>query len=121
MGVVWLLFFLSRRRRHTRCALVTGVQTCALPISARGDAVGGKGEEAMRGGAAPLRVARREMVADIAIGERAENRIGDRMERDVGIAMALQSMTMGDFDPTDPQRPARPKAGDVLADRKKAG
>src|SRR3546814_10613110 len=28
-----LLFFFSRRRRHTRCALVTGVQTCALPIS----------------------------------------------------------------------------------------
>src|SRR3546814_9046182 len=27
-------FFLSCRRRHTRCALVTGVQTCALPISA---------------------------------------------------------------------------------------
>src|SRR3546814_16275793 len=26
------LFFLSSRRRHTRCALVTGVQTCALPI-----------------------------------------------------------------------------------------
>src|SRR3546814_18850199 len=24
--------FLSSRRRHTRCALVTGVQTCALPI-----------------------------------------------------------------------------------------
>src|SRR3546814_10521920 len=30
-----LLFFFSSRRRHTRCALVTGVQTCALPISAR--------------------------------------------------------------------------------------
>src|SRR3546814_954704 len=28
-------FFLSSRRRHTRCALVTGVQTCALPISGR--------------------------------------------------------------------------------------
>src|SRR3546814_5659855 len=28
------LFFFSSRRRHTRCALVTGVQTCALPISA---------------------------------------------------------------------------------------
>src|SRR3546814_1212088 len=29
----WLLFvFFSSRRRHTRCALVTGVQTCALPI-----------------------------------------------------------------------------------------
>src|SRR3546814_3331276 len=33
--VVCLLFFFSSRRRHTRCALVTGVQTCALPISAR--------------------------------------------------------------------------------------
>src|SRR3546814_1314176 len=28
-----LSFFFSSRRRHTRCALVTGVQTCALPIS----------------------------------------------------------------------------------------
>src|SRR3546814_1918850 len=30
-------FFFSSRRRHTRCALVTGVQTCALPISPRGN------------------------------------------------------------------------------------
>src|SRR3546814_7288157 len=29
----WIFFFFSSRRRHTRCALVTGVQTCALPIS----------------------------------------------------------------------------------------
>src|SRR3546814_17473090 len=28
--------FFSSRRRHTRCALVTGVQTCALPISDAG-------------------------------------------------------------------------------------
>src|SRR3546814_9686135 len=27
------VLFFSSRRRHTRCALVTGVQTCALPIS----------------------------------------------------------------------------------------
>src|SRR3546814_13644130 len=27
-----IMFFFSSRRRHTRCALVTGVQTCALPI-----------------------------------------------------------------------------------------
>src|SRR3546814_2258301 len=40
---VWLLlvtsfsfFFFSSGRRHTRCALVTGVQTCALPISGAG-------------------------------------------------------------------------------------
>src|SRR3546814_6227352 len=31
--VVSFSFFFSSRRRHTRCALVTGVQTCALPIS----------------------------------------------------------------------------------------
>src|SRR3546814_10085131 len=33
--VALFLFFFSSRRRHTRCALVTGVQTCALPISRR--------------------------------------------------------------------------------------
>src|SRR3546814_13422486 len=33
VGVFFCLFFFSCRRRHTRCALVTGVQTCALPIS----------------------------------------------------------------------------------------
>src|SRR3546814_134809 len=32
-GVCMSNFFFSSRRRHTRCALVTGVQTCALPIS----------------------------------------------------------------------------------------
>src|SRR3546814_2363342 len=31
--VLCIFFFFSSRRRHTRCALVTGVQTCALPIS----------------------------------------------------------------------------------------
>src|SRR3546814_8602610 len=29
----FFFFFFSSRRRHTRCALVTGVQTCALPIT----------------------------------------------------------------------------------------
>src|SRR3546814_7999977 len=31
-GALACFFFFSSRRRHTRCALVTGVQTCALPI-----------------------------------------------------------------------------------------
>src|SRR3546814_20977172 len=30
--ILFYCFFFSSRRRHTRCALVTGVQTCALPI-----------------------------------------------------------------------------------------
>src|SRR3546814_6648364 len=32
MSLFFIVFFFSSRRRHTRCALVTGVQTCALPI-----------------------------------------------------------------------------------------
>src|SRR3546814_663007 len=34
LDVLLVFFFFSSRRRHTRCALVTGVQTCALPIFA---------------------------------------------------------------------------------------
>src|SRR3546814_10584972 len=33
--IYYCFFFFSSRRRHTSCALVTGVQTCALPISRR--------------------------------------------------------------------------------------
>src|SRR3546814_16508396 len=46
--------FFSSRRRHTRCALVTGVQTCALPSWPSASA-GGQGS--FRG---PMRAARRE-------------------------------------------------------------
>src|SRR3546814_2286714 len=35
----FVFFFFSSRRRHTRCALVTGVQTCALPIFFTGAAM----------------------------------------------------------------------------------
>src|SRR3546814_7347846 len=34
--IIFCVFFFSSRRRHTRCALVTGVQTCALPICSAG-------------------------------------------------------------------------------------
>src|SRR3546814_8059254 len=59
-------FFLSSRRRHTRCSLVTGVQTCALPIFRSTHLRDGDGEEqyrqrakhdAHRHGAAPLTLA----------------------------------------------------------------
>src|SRR3546814_6258236 len=42
----FMVFFLSSRRRHTICALVTGVQTCALPIYL---AIGRGGEGRLRG------------------------------------------------------------------------
>src|SRR3546814_1474070 len=37
----YLVFCFSSRRRHTSCALVTGVQTCALPIYLREQALHG--------------------------------------------------------------------------------
>src|SRR3546814_9902725 len=40
-----MFVFFSSRRRHTRCALVTGVQTCALPISAQRDRTSGVAAE----------------------------------------------------------------------------
>src|SRR3546814_2210101 len=43
-GVVVFIFFFSSRRRHTSCALVTGVQTCALPISLGREKLGIVGE-----------------------------------------------------------------------------
>src|SRR3546814_39050 len=45
VSFVFLFCFFSSRRRHTRCALVTGVQTCALPIwrPARGPRCRGRG------------------------------------------------------------------------------
>src|SRR3546814_8116287 len=53
-----LFFFLSSRRRHTRCALVTGVQTCALPIStATGDLYGFAHGEARKDPASLRRIA----------------------------------------------------------------
>src|SRR3546814_18748070 len=59
-------FFFSSRRRHTRCALVTGVQTCALPIYGQVD------EEYPRPG---------PIVADRAAEDRAEDRRGGRRHR----------------------------------------
>src|SRR3546814_8208173 len=57
------LFFFSSRRRHTRCALVTGVQTCALPISAQ---IPAKVEEAMD------YVVRRQLGCGIDVGNDGE-------------------------------------------------
>src|SRR3546814_4880062 len=49
MNLVVVFVFFSSRRRHTRCALVTGVQTCALPISEYDrDAEGDHGEDHRR-------------------------------------------------------------------------
>src|SRR3546814_6490417 len=68
----FVCFFFSSRRRHTRCALVTGVQTCALPISsakARNAAVsaGGRKRE-------PTCSARNDGLIRRTIAQRSEER-----------------------------------------------
>src|SRR3546814_3564652 len=57
-------FFFSSRRRHTRCALVTGVQTCALPISEH-VAVGEKAKIILGEGSDPI------AIVDVEICERS--------------------------------------------------
>src|SRR3546814_5983996 len=63
---VCCFFFFSSRRRHTRCALVTGVQTCALPIYW---IAGGRGKE---GGLAALEPWLGRIRHAYLIGEAAE-------------------------------------------------
>src|SRR3546814_20228834 len=67
-------FFFSSRRRHTRCALVTGVQTCALPICAVDDRIEAalqQADEVLAGVAAAPRglgvVAAELLLADAAV------------------------------------------------------
>src|SRR3546814_10454068 len=68
--MVLSVFVFSSRRRHTRCALVTGVQTCALPISlAR---VRREAEDAVRAGRSE------RFLSDHTIGE---DRVGMAMVR----------------------------------------
>src|SRR3546814_14104805 len=82
----YMNFFVSSRRRHTRCALVTGVQTCALPIL-RDDVLLRK-LVAARGRSADLQEIRGEeprVDAQIVLGDRLRGRFfggGDRGGRD---------------------------------------
>src|SRR3546814_7976074 len=86
---VWLFFF-SSRRRHTRCALVTGVQTCALPISLRlahkdvslATALGRELDVPMR-------------MANLALEEMTEALNRGWGERDSRVAMLLQEERAG--------------------------
>src|SRR3546814_12218903 len=63
-----LCVFFSSRRRHTRCALVTGVQTCSLPISSRHEKVSHNVEEC-RGRAASRRFAARHRSEERRVGK----------------------------------------------------
>src|SRR3546814_19533267 len=77
-------FFFSSRRRHTRCALVTGVQTCALPIfrlapprDARREERREHSDRNNRKGEERARIDSRRAVMEPAAGDR-----GDQCEHD---------------------------------------
>src|SRR3546814_19920164 len=74
-------FFFSSRRRHTRCALVTGVQTCALPICTGGSCAD-SGLRATRGSADVhlFRAGRPATDDDRHSGEQPQHSAGDRAE-----------------------------------------
>src|SRR3546814_5434898 len=87
MVVLWwwleLFFFFSSRRRHTRCALVTGVQTCALPICGARRRCDRPAARRLPGGRAVPRTRRRRGVAERADGPAAGGG-GRSEERRVG-------------------------------------
>src|SRR3546814_4941192 len=108
--LVVLLFFASRRR-HTRCALVTGVQPCALPISithALADAADGA-----RGF---YRAARRRAV-DIDRDPPRAIEHEARRQRHAAVEMDQDAVAF-DIDAIDGRREAR-RAGDPTGEKRK--
>src|SRR3546814_18688422 len=107
-------FFFSSRRRHTRCALVTGVQTCALPIFV-GEAIDRSGmaratlapRAGMAGEVPPLR---KRPLADM-------KDMGMDMSSMPGMeGMDMSGGAMRGVDPTDEKNPsARPATGAAAA------
>src|SRR3546814_7180879 len=84
------MFFFSSRRRHTRCALVTGVQTCALPILYSGTLKSGsyvlnatKGKKERFGRILQMHANHREEIDEVYAGDIAAA-VGRSEERRVG-------------------------------------
>src|SRR3546814_18848164 len=81
MCCIFFVFF-SSRRRHTRCALVTGVQTCALPIYTH--FVDRAENEGVRSGIAEEHIRTGTAVQDVVAGIASENvvqRVASGVER----------------------------------------
>ena len=66
------------------------------------DEADGMGQEPVGGGAAPLRVARREMGADVPIGQGAEERVGQGVQDHVAVRMADEPRSCGNAHAAEP-------------------
>src|SRR3546814_3208488 len=78
---LFVIFFFSSRRRHTRCALVTGVQTCVLPISTLPTGTAWSGEMSYRPNA-PIQINTTDVTLELTDPTRAglDNRGYNRKE-----------------------------------------
>ena len=91
-----------RRRMASRCGPIFGASAMIDKVemdddaAARGDPPGGVRQEPIGGCAFPLRVGGREMRADVAVGERAEDRVGQGVQPDVGVGVADEAAIMRD-------------------------
>src|SRR3546814_3989656 len=86
-----MFFFFAGRRRHTRCALVTGVQTCALPIWSRRRPAGAAGRRRWRaaGHAGAVDAERREAVGRGSTRHLPEPRLANTERRRVETRLTL--------------------------------
>src|SRR3546814_21003771 len=88
-------FFVSSRRRHTRCALVTGVQTCALPIYLREPEFCCPGGQTVMASECNLQATAQGLPMDCG-----DNRLGARLDRvdDCGARAARRRLVaLGDL------------------------
>ena len=76
----------------------------------------GVAQEAVGRGAAPLRIGRREMLADVAGADRAQHRVGQRMQRHVGVGMPGERLAVRDGDAAQHHGVARAEAVHVEAE-----
>src|SRR3546814_4302747 len=100
LGFVIVYFFFSSSRRHTRCALVTGVQTCALPIS-RSATVSestnfcwSRSSKARTSTVSPLRVIRQKYRS---AGSILRSAIRERSEEHTSELQSLMRISYADF------------------------
>ena len=123
---------------ETRSAEIASISASAATIAARcgpilgasadqghvdiGDAAAARAHQPRRmldeeagGGAPPLRIGGREMRADIAGAAGGEQRVGQGMQRDIGVGMSGQSLVVRDRDAAQRHMVARLEGMDVVA------
>src|SRR3546814_2371235 len=91
-----IVVFFSSRRRHTRCALVTGVQTCALPISRVAKLAAEVNEKVENIGARRLQTIMERLVEEISFT--AEDAGGTTLDIDAAYVDSQLADVVGDTD-----------------------